>query len=206
MNKILTGYATSYVSFLLQNLDEKDSGNIKSIILFGSVARGTATPKSDIDIFIDILKNSKIKHKVEKILKDFETSDIYSKYWKMIGINNPIKIIVDSLENWPGLNESIWANGITLYGKYQKRLSKKENIVIFVWSKVTPETKRVHLSKKIYGWKYKGKKYIGLIEKTSSTRLGPNAILVPIEHAKLYGDMFKKFNITVKAFYASIIN
>ena len=56
MNRELVAYALDFTSFLLDRLPERTIQSIKSIILFGSVARGTADKDSDIDLFIDVLK------------------------------------------------------------------------------------------------------------------------------------------------------
>ena len=47
-------YAYDFCSFLMQNMDENEISDMLSIILFGSVSRRTATPKSDVDIFVDM--------------------------------------------------------------------------------------------------------------------------------------------------------
>lgn len=202
MNKILLGYATTFAGFLLQNIND-DMTKIKSIILFGSVARGTSDPTSDIDIFVETMKNARLQRKINRIIDQFESSELYRRYWKLLGVKNTIKVIADSLENWPDLKESIWSNGIVLYGKYQTRLTKKENIVILVWKNPKSEIKRVHLNKKIYGWNYKKRHYAGILENTNTMHLGPGVLLVPIENVRFYIDLFKKFNINFKAFYAS---
>ena len=53
MNSKLLPYALDFTSFLLQKIKQKDK--IKTIILFGSVARGEDDSTSDIDLFIDVV-------------------------------------------------------------------------------------------------------------------------------------------------------
>ena len=67
MNKDLFSYAISFVSFLVQNIDEDSLSNIKEIILFGSVARGKAGKGSDIDLFINLYKESKRMGDITKV-------------------------------------------------------------------------------------------------------------------------------------------
>src|SRR3989338_7391321 len=57
MNLKIKAYASYFASFLINNLD--DFSNLKSVILFGSVAREEAGKDSDIDIFIDVKKANK---------------------------------------------------------------------------------------------------------------------------------------------------
>ena len=47
----LISYAMDFVSFFMQN--SKNLDRINTIILFGSVARGEANKKSDIDLLVD---------------------------------------------------------------------------------------------------------------------------------------------------------
>src|SRR3990167_7304033 len=60
MNSKLISYAMDFSSFLIQKIKEKEK--IRNIILFGSVSRDEANKKSDIDIFIDLIKEE--EHKV----------------------------------------------------------------------------------------------------------------------------------------------
>ena len=82
MNKSLLAYAIDFVSFLVDNLDEKEMRNIKEILLFGSVSKGKADKKSDIDIFVNIIKHDNIERIIDRIKKDFYDTEIYKK-WKL---------------------------------------------------------------------------------------------------------------------------
>jgi len=54
MSYNLISYSIDFVSFLIQKTKSREK--IKNIILFGSVARGEADRESDIDLFIDIVR------------------------------------------------------------------------------------------------------------------------------------------------------
>ena len=86
----LISYAIDFVSFLLQNIKDKDK--INSIILFGSVARDENDKESDIDLFIDT--KEKIEDEINKIKNNFHDSIKYKKYWALLGIKNDLNIIV----------------------------------------------------------------------------------------------------------------
>ena len=90
----IISYAMDFTSFLVQNLKEKEK--INSIILFGSVARGEATNKSDVDIFIDIINNDekRIESNILKIKDKFFNSIKFKNYWKLFNVKNEINIIV----------------------------------------------------------------------------------------------------------------
>lgn len=174
---MIRAYASYFASYLLANLKEKE--NIKKIILFGSAARNEATKESDVDIFIEIRKESqKIKKEIEKILESFYKSR-ESLLFKSKGIDNKINLIIGRLDKWRDLKKSIESTGIVLYGKYVSRgVSEKKHVIIF-WNKI--EKNRGAFLNKIYGVKVKGKHYSGLIEKLTGKKLGKSCIIIPIE-------------------------
>ncbi len=203
MNKLLVSYAMDFSSFLVQNMEKEDLAHIKEIILFGSAARGEAGSSSDVDIFVNTTK--KMESKVNKTLNRFYESEIYRRYWKMLGINNDISIISDDLENWKDLKASIISDGIVLYGKYSGTAKTQKNYVIVWWGSIKPEYKRVFASKQLYGWRIKDKKYRGLLEKVGGEKIGVNAINVPLQGFSPIKELFRKHKIQYKSMYVNII-
>jgi len=192
----LTAYAIDFVSFLIQ---KSDISKIKNIILFGSVSRGEADNQSDIDIFIDVVSDEKqIERQVEKIVAEFYSSAKYKKYWELLGITNEIKPIISKLSKWIDLNPSIVSNGLILYGKYKRVPKKGKHRVLFIFENIKPNSKRVMLNKKIFGYKHSGKNYKGLLEEYNGIRLGKGCIFVPLEHSNLFLKLFKAYRINVK--------
>lgn len=193
-----------FVSFLIESLDDKCTGNIKEIILFGSVARGTADKKSDIDLFVNVLKQDSItERKIEWVVNEFYKSSA-AKNWKLKGIENEIKVLVDRLDKWKDLKVSIVSDGINLYSKYKAQTKGSQQIIIY-WDTVRPESKRVLLSKKMYGYTYKKFKYEGLVKLTQATKLGSGCIIVGLENSKPILNMFREMGITAKTIYLSSI-
>lgn len=201
----LVAYAQSFVSFLLGKLGQDDINKIKNIILFGSVARGEAGKESDIDLFIDVFENENtLGKKADTILKEFYESVFFEKYWHLIGIENEIKLIVGYLNKWKDLKTSIIANGITLYGKYSSE-AKGKNFVLISWGKIEPESKRVWLSKTLYGYSHKGKRYHGLLKTHDGKKISSNCILVPIDSYGNFLNKFKQGKISPKRIHISIL-
>jgi len=60
------------------------------------------------------------------------------------------------------------------------------------------KSKRVLLSKRLFGYKKGKKSYDGLIQKHNSERIGKGLIIVPSVNAKVFLDIFKSMNVTVK--------
>src|SRR3989344_8550302 len=197
MNSKLIPYAIDFVSFSMQKIKEKSE--IKQIILFGSAAREEANEKSDVDIFIDLIKENKsLENKIKKILDNFKESTKFKNYWKPLGIENEIRPIIGKLENWKDLQSSIVANGIILYGKFKPEIKEGKHKTFFIWENVTPNNIRVLFNKQLFGYKQKGRFYQGLLQKYEGERMGKGCILVPLEHATQFHQLFRKYKITVK--------
>ncbi len=197
-------YAQSYVSFLLSLLRPAETAKIKSVILFGSAARGEAAKDSDIDIFIDIfVEDKKLGKRIEQITGDFNDSIFLKNYWRLLGFENEIKPMVGKLDEWE-LKTSIIANGITLYGKYSAEI-KGKNQVLLSWGKIKPEGKRVWVSKRLYGYKQAGKSYKSLLEIYGGRKISSNCILIPLESHREILQMFRRARVSVRIMHISLI-
>lgn len=205
MNKKLVAFAEDFVSFLLQEMENKQLSNVKEIILFGSVARGEATKKSDVDIFIDIIKEEKtLGRSIPFIIENFYRSSMFKKYWRLMGVDNEIKCVVGKLDTWEDLKPSIISDGIILFGKYSGTVKKGgKSFVIITWDKVKPESKRVFLSKKLYGYSMNDKQYRGILEGTGTTKLGSSCLFVPIENSKQVLETIKNLDVRFKTIHVS---
>jgi len=127
-------YASYFVSYLLSNF--KDIENIKKIILFGSVARNEASKDSDIDLFVEIKKESKkFSEELQKTIEDFYKSR-EALIFKTKGIDNKINIITGNIDNWKDLKKSIESTGILLYGKYLPSKVEGLKYSIIAWDNI----------------------------------------------------------------------
>ena len=180
--KRLISYAYSFISYLFRRLSINEIKSIKGIYLFGSVAEGRATPESDVDIFIDSKKEFKINVEGFYNTKDF-------KFFKEIGIENPINVIIGKLNEW-NLKLPIERGSIVLYGK--NILSKEEAYI--VWWK-TPKD-NVNFHRRMFGYYGKNKRYEGLIEKINGMRIGKNTILTKDIDKVI--KLMKEFNVKFK--------
>ena len=203
MSKDIMAYAMEFASFLVDRTGDADMKNIRDIILFGSVARGTGDKESDVDIFVNLFKDGNIEGRIDKIRDEFYDTEICKK-WRLRGIKNDIRIIAGRLEKWKELKISILDDGISLYSKYTGLAGGKQNVIIF-WDNVRPESKRVLLSKKLYGYNYKKMRHKGLVELTGSTKLGANCIITDTGSSKRMLEVFKELSVTPKTMYVERI-
>jgi len=194
----LISYAMDFVSFYMQKTKQKDK--IKSIILFGSVARNEEEKESDVDLFVDVVDNEdKIEKEILKIKERFLNSKKFKDYWELLDIKNDLHLVAGKLEQWK-LKDAMLGSSIVLYGKYSPKLENGKNMAILCWSVIKNNSKRVMLNKKIFGYNYYGKKYKGLLEAYNGTKIGSNVIMLPIEHFREVLKVFKKFKVDVKIY------
>ena len=195
MGSKLLAYALDFTSFLIQKANFREE--IKNVILFGSVAREEAGEGSDVDLFIDLVKDSpEIEAACSKIRDDFLDSSKYKNYWQLLGIQNNIALTVGELERWD-LKSSIIANGITLLGKFTAE-SGGEHKVFLIWENIKPNATRVLLNKQLLGYNQHQKFYAGLLQKYHGERLGKGCILIPLEHFTVFSKLFRKHKVAVK--------
>jgi len=191
----LIGYALDFSSFLVQNTKNLDS--IKAIILFGSAARGEAGKKSDVDIFIDIVKDEKLEKEIQLLKGKFFDSSKFKNYWRLLGIENEINVIAGNLNEWK-LKDSMLGSSIILYQKYAPKLENGKARAILHWGNIKPNSRRVMLNKKLFGYKHYKRYYPGLMEKHEGVKIGANVILINIEDLAPFAKIFRAFKIPVK--------
>jgi predicted nucleotidyltransferase len=193
--KLLLPYAEDFVSFLLEKIDYS---LIKDIVLFGSVAREEANEDSDVDIFIDLAKeDNRVKEKIMQAVQKFYASARCKEYWNLRGVKNEFALKVGKIDEWKELKNSIISNGKTLYGKYVS-VPQGKHITYYIWENIHPETKRILCSKRLFGYMQNEKRYIGLLEKYSGTKVGKGIIAVPTEYSTTFTAFFRENKITVK--------
>ncbi len=191
---MIKAYASYFSSYFLANLKEK--GSIERIILFGSAARDEATKRSDVDIFVELKKESKkMKNEIEKILENFYKSR-ESLLFKSKGIDNKINLIIGRLGKWGSLKKSIESTGIILYGKYTPSDISGKKHAIFFWDKIGKN--RGAFLNKLYGFKSKEKHYYGLIEKLGGKKLGKSSIMMPVEKKDEIFKLIKIYKVNAK--------
>ncbi len=187
----LISYAMDFASFFMQN--SKHSKSIKSILIFGSAARGEATKDSDVDIFIDITdKEVDIEKETKKAVNDFYNSVKYRDYWRLLGVQNEISVVSGFLDKWK-LKDSMAGSSIVLYGPFSQQTQDGKNKIILTWGNIKNNSKRVMLNKKLFGHKHYKHTYQGIMQTHEGVKLGTNVLLIPTEHLNLFLKELRKF-------------
>lgn len=195
-------YIYDFLSILYDKLKEKEK--IRSIVLYGSFARGNPQKDSDIDLFIDVLERDKkeVEDIVRESLNEFEI--LAKDKWKIKNINNPISVIVDnlSLEKWQELRDEISLYGKTLYENFSIKQKKEKNKVLLEYDITELKQKdKMKVIRALYGYKIKhGKKIYaqeGILKELKGERLS-NAILLNAGSHKKAIDFLSKNKIPIK--------
>jgi len=199
MNYKLLAYALDFVSFLFEHLG-KDSDKIKQVILFGSVARGEADKKSDVDLFFDVI-TEEVEVEIRNIKEKFYSSVKVKKYWDLLNIKNEINCSVGKIEEWSDLQKSLIANGIVLFGKYKGK-AETESYYLFI---VTPGLNRnnnLSIWRALYGYNQKvGKKNYevkGLVRSYGGEKLARGVFIIPSEHVSKVSSFLKESKFKFK--------
>lgn len=175
---------------------------VQSVILFGSVARGEADKRSDLDVLVvfDSAKPlSKIKEKTEvgEVALDMERE-----------FDTGIQVVFTN-RNFEKLDrsfvEDVIKEGMIIYGTVPEvdvnRLKLEPySLIYFSLSKLSRADK-MKLRRILYGHEtkkeYKGKIYksklVGLVDQLGGTRTGIASVLVPFKKSKTVMDVLKKF-------------
>ncbi len=188
-------YAISAVSYVLDNLSNQVFNNVKQVIIFGSVARGTASEDSDIDIFFDT--NKSYKKEIIRWFDAFYTSN-QGLLFKAKGISNKFQILADRLEKWKDLHKSIASEGITVYGPYHGKSPKglKHHFIIS-WENLDIKNRGAFLNK-LYGYSAGKTKYHGMVKKWRAVKIGKSAILLPAEYKQDAFDVLNSYAVDFK--------
>ena len=84
------------------------------------------------------------------------------------------------------------------------RIKNKEDMpknasykIIFSWENIKPESKRVLLFKRLFGYKAEKKEYSGLLKQYKGEKLGKGIIIVPAKYSDIFINIFREMKITV---------
>lgn len=208
--KDLFSYVYDFISQIMEN--EHIFKNVRSILLFGSVARGDFDKESDVDLFIDI---SDVKQEVtmlaliKKEVSIFETR--CEKTWYLKGIHLPLKPIAGDLQasRWDELRKETEHYGVFLFRRLEdtSSLLKRQALVLFDINHLK-QKKKMALIRALYGYssikgvkKYKNK---GILSELGGEKIEHNAVVIPFEHLKVLRSTFRKHKtrFTIKKYWS----
>lgn len=183
---------------LIKKFVEKIQGiqNLECIILFGSMVRGDADKRSDIDILL--------------VFNDENPKSYIPQIMRIVTTLKPHREIRPTVTNLTDLDEeflqTVLREGKILYGKIvitpDKLLLRPYRLVSYDISKLK-SSKKVKISRIIHGYQskktVKGKtkqyKYLGLKDKYNVHLISKNTVLIPEEYVRFFLRELDKYNV-----------
>jgi len=165
---------------------------IKAIILYGSLARGEFTSRSDIDLFIIISKD--VKDKIEERIIELE-NQLQRSIQPTIRTEKQLKT-TDS-----GLLQNIFQEGNILFLREYFNfpvsfLLEQKPFVIYRFDiSNLKQNRKTRFNRKLYGYRDKKYVYEGLIHKVGGSRLSSGCIIVSFDKKTTIEGFFNKHKI-----------
>jgi predicted nucleotidyltransferase len=181
-----------------------DIDTVRSVILFGSVAKGEADARSDIDILIvfDTLGSIgriKGRREISRIALNLEKK--FDKNIQIVFTNRKF----DKVDRQ--FVEHLFSEGIVLYGSVPqidvKKLRLEPHTLVYFSLKKLSKADKMRVKKALYGHKtikkYKDRVYrseiVGLVEQFGGRRTGIASVLIPAKKSKEFVEALKRFGV-----------
>lgn len=167
--------------------------DIKAVILYGSLARGEFTSRSDIDLFILTTDDKTQKELQDKII-ELESA---------IGrnIQPTIRTIVELQKTDTGLLQNVFQEGKILYLKEPSDipsailLQQKPFLIYSFQISSLPQKDKARFNRQLYEQTRKGYKYKGLLQEIGGQKLSAGCVMVPHMQKEAIEKFFKKFKV-----------
>ena len=167
--------------------------DVKSVILYGSLARGEFTSRSDIDLFILTTKDKTQREIHDKVI-ELEPE---------IGrnIQPTIRTSAELQKTDTGLLQNIFQEGKILYLKEPYDipsailLQQKPYLIYSFQISSLPQKDKARFNRQLYEQKRKGYKYKGLLQEIGGQKLSAGCVMMPYEQKKKVEKFFKKFKV-----------
>ncbi|MBL7131510.1 MAG: nucleotidyltransferase domain-containing protein [Candidatus Omnitrophica bacterium] len=180
---------------ILKKIAKELSGieDVKAVILYGSLARGEFTSRSDIDLFI-LTTDDKTQKEVEDKVIELESA---------IGrnIQPTIRTVAELQKTDTGLLQNIFQEGKVLYLKEPSDipsailLQQKPFLIYSFQISSLPQKDKAKFNRQLYEQTRKGYKYKGLLQEIGGQKLSAGCIMVPHMQKETIEKFFKKFKV-----------
>jgi len=167
--------------------------DVKVVILYGSLARGEFTSRSDIDLFI-LTTDDKTQKEVEDKVIELE-SEIGKN------IQPTIRTIAELQKTDTGLLQNIFQEGKALYLKEPSDipsailLQQKPFLIYSFQISSLPQKDKARFNRQIYEQTKKDYKYKGLLQEIGGQKLSAGCVMIPYEQKERIEKFFKKFKV-----------
>lgn len=167
--------------------------DVKAVILYGSLARGEFTSRSDVDLFI-----LTTEYKTQKEIHD-KVIELESEIGR--NIQPTIRTIVELQKTDTGLLQNIFQEGKILYLREPSDipsailLQQKPYLIYSFQINSLLQKEKVRFNRQLYEQTRKGYKYKGLLQKIGGQKLSAGCVMIPYEQKEKIEKFFKKFKV-----------
>jgi predicted nucleotidyltransferase len=167
--------------------------DVKAVILYGSLARGEFTSRSDVDLFILTTKDKTQKEIHDKII------ELESEIGR--NIQPTIRTITELQKTDTGLLQNIFQEGKILYLREPFDipsailLQQKPYLIYSFQISSLPQKEKARFNRQLYEQTRKGYKYKGLLQEISGQKLSAGCVMIPYEQKGKIEKFFKKFKV-----------
>jgi predicted nucleotidyltransferase len=167
--------------------------DVKAVILYGSLARGEFTSRSDVDLFI-LTTEDKTQTEIQDKVIELESE---------IGrnIQPTIRTIVELQKTDTGLLQNIFQEGKILYLREPSDipsailLQQKPYLIYSFQISSLLQKEKARFNRQLYEQTRKEYKYKGLLQEIGGQRLSAGCVMIPYEQKEKIEKFFKKFKV-----------
>ena len=167
--------------------------DVNAIILYGSLARGEFTSRSDVDLFI-----LTTEYKTQKEIHD-KVIELESEIGR--NIQPTIRTLAELQKTDTGLLQNIFQEGKILYLREPSDipsailLQQKPYLIYSFQISSLLQKEKVRFNRQLYEQTREGYKYKGLLQKIGGQKLSAGCIMMPYEQKEKIEKFFKKFKV-----------
>ena len=167
--------------------------DVKAVILYGSLARGEFTSRSDVDLFILTTEDKTLREVQDKVI------ELESEIGR--NIQPTIRTIAELQKTDTGLLQNIFQEGKILYLREPSDipsailLKQKPYLIYSFQISNLPQKDKVRFNRQLYEQTRNGYKYKGLLQKIAGQKLSAGCVMIPYEQRGKIEKFFKKFKV-----------
>jgi predicted nucleotidyltransferase len=167
--------------------------DVKAVILYGSLARGEFTSRSDVDLFILTTEDKTQKEIHDKVI------ELESEIGR--NIQPTIRTIVELQKTDTGLLQNIFQEGKILYLREPSDipsailLQQKPYLIYSFQISSLLQKEKARFNRQLYEQTRKEYKYKGLLQEIGGQRLSAGCVMIPYEQKEKIEKFFKKFKV-----------
>ncbi|MFA5772692.1 MAG: nucleotidyltransferase domain-containing protein [Thermoplasmata archaeon] len=163
--------------------------DVAAVVLYGSVVRGEASPKSDVDILIVPLKKEKaasLEAKVAKVLREVE-----KEHNMKIGFSAMVYTgKEDSYFIWEALKD-----GVVLYSRPEAAIHSVQNLMPYALISYTCSGLSESAKKRLQRFLFKSKSGVQINKNDKMEYIAPGVFLLNLDRARRATDFFDEMRV-----------